>query len=241
MSETLDALFGGRVRLYQSRTGYRFSLDALLLAYFTRLRPGEKVVDLGTGSGVVPLILAHRYPLASVMGVELQEAMVRRARRNVRLNELQGRIEICQGDVRAIEAVASPASFHAAVCNPPYRKPGSGRVSLDEEKRLARHECAGALGDFIRAASYLLRAKGHLSMIYPAVQAMDLLSAMRQTEIEPKRLRLVHSFVDAAATLILVEGAKGGRAGVDIEAPLIVYRRGKEYSAEVAAMIAGQG
>jgi tRNA1Val (adenine37-N6)-methyltransferase len=239
MDETLDALFDGRVRLYQSRRGYRFSLDALLLAYFTRLRRSEKIVDLGTGNGVVPLILADRHPWASITGVELQEPMVKRARKNVRLNGLDERVEIVTGDVRAIENVAAAESFHAAVCNPPFRKPASGRVSPDEEKRVARHETEGALGDFLRAAAYLLRAKGRLTIIYPAVRSIDLLAEMRRMGIEPKRMRLVHSFIDAEATLILVDGVKGGRSGVEILAPLIIYQRKKEYTDELAVIIAG--
>jgi tRNA1Val (adenine37-N6)-methyltransferase len=240
MDETLDALFDGRVRLYQSRSGYRFSLDALLLAYFTRLKGAEKIVDLGTGNGVVPLILAHRYLWAHVTGVELQPRMVERARKNVRLNNLQDRIEIRQGDVRAIQRVMAAESFQAAVVNPPFRKSTSGRVSPDDEKRVARHETDGALDDFLGAAAFLLRAKGRLTVVYPAVRAIDLCTEMRRTGIEPKRLRMVHSFVDADANLVLVEGSKGGRSGVEILAPLIVYQRGKEYTAEVAAMIAGR-
>jgi tRNA1Val (adenine37-N6)-methyltransferase len=237
--ETLDALFDGRVRLYQRRTGYRFSLDALLLACFTRLRRGEKIIDLGAGNGVVPLILAYRYPWADITGVELQEAMVKRALRNVRLNGLEDRVGILAGDVRAIENAAPGGSFHAAVCNPPFRKRASGRVSLDDEKRMARHEIEGALGDFLRAAAYLLRAKGRLTIIYPAVRAIELLAEMRQVAIEPKRMRLVHSFVDAEAALILVDGVKGGRGGVEILAPLIIYQRQAEYTDEVAGIIAG--
>ncbi len=240
MNETLDTLFDGRVRFYQSRKGYRFSLDTLLLAYFTRFKRGEMIVDLGTGNGVVPLILGYRFPLAAVTGVELQERMVKRARENVRLNGQQARIEILHGDVRAIDRLAPAGSFHAAVCNPPFRKPASGRLSADAERRLARHEIEGDLQDFLRAAAYLLRVKGRLTMVYPAVRAVDLLSAMRAIGIEPKRLRLVHSFADAEATLVLVEGVKNSRAGVDIEAPLVIYRRSTEYTAEVAAMIAGE-
>lgn len=237
--ETLDALFNGRVRLYQRRSGYRVSLDALLLAYFTRLRRGDKIVDLGTGNGVMPLILAYRYPWAGITGVELQEPMVKRARKNVRLNGLEDRVEILTGDVRAIEKVAPAESFHAAVCNPPFRKHTSGRVSPDDEKRVARHETEGTLGDFLRAAFFLLRAKGRLTIIYPAVRAIDLLVEMRRTGIEPKRLRMVHSFVDATATLVLVEGVKGGRSGFEILAPMIIYQRIKEYSDKVAVIIAG--
>ena len=239
MDETLDALFDGRIRLYQSGSGYRFSLDALLLADFTRLGRGEKIVDLGAGNGVVPLILAYRYPWAGIAGVELQEPMVKRARKNVHLNSLEDRVEILAGDVRAIESIRPAESFHVAVCNPPFRKPTSGRVSPDDEKRVARHETKGSLGDFLRAAAYLLRAKGRLTIIYPAVRSIDLLTEMRRTGIEPKRLRMVHSFVDAKAKLALVEGIKGGRSGVEILAPLIVYQREKEYTHEVAQIVAG--
>ena len=237
--ETLDSLFGGKLQAFQSRAGYRFSLDALLLASFVTVKRGDKIVDLGAGNGVVPLILAYRYPWAGITGVELQEPMVKRARKNVRLNGLEDRVEILAGDVRAIENVAPAESFHAAVCNPPFRKPTSGRVSADDEKRVARHETEGALGDFLRAAVFLLRAKGRLTIIYPAVRAIDLLVEMRRAGIEPKRLRMVHSFVDAEANLVLVEGIKGGRSGVEILAPLIIYQRKKEYTDEVAVIVAG--
>lgn len=240
-NESLDALFGGTLRLYQSRSGYRFSLDALLLAYFVRLKAGEKVVDLGTGNGVIPLILAHRYPWADVTGVELQQRMVDRAQKNIRLNKLQHRLRIQRGDVRAIERVAPANSFHAALLNPPFRKPTSGRISPDDEKRVARHEMEGGLGDFLRAAAYLLPAKGRVAIIYGATRMIDLLAELRRAGIEPKRLRMVHSFVDAAANLVLVEGIKGGRDGVEVLAPLIIYRSGGNvYSTEVAAMMAGR-
>lgn len=237
--ETLDTLFGGKLQAFQSRAGYRFSLDALLLASFVTVKRGEKIVDLGAGNGVVTLILAYQYPWAGITGVELQEPMVKRARKNVRLNRLEDRVEILAGDVRAIENVAPAESFHVAVCNPPFRKPTSGRVSPDDEKRVARHETEGALSDFLCAAAYLLRAKGRLTIIYPAVRSIDLLAEMRRRGIEPKRMRLVHSFVDAEATLILVDGVKGGRSGVEILAPLIIYRLKKEYTDEVAVIIAG--
>lgn len=241
MNESLDALFGGTLSLYQSRSGYRFSLDALLLAYFVRLKADEKVVDLGTGNGVIPLILAHRYPWADVTGVELQQRMVDRAQKNIRLNKLQNRLKILRGDVRAIERVAPANSFHAALLNPPFRKPTSGRISLDDEKRVARHEIEGGLGDFLRAAAYLLPGKGRVAIIYGATRMIDLLAELRRAGIEPKRLRMVHSFVDTAANLVLVEGVKDGRGGVEVLAPLIIYRSGGNvYSTEVARMMAGR-
>jgi tRNA1Val (adenine37-N6)-methyltransferase len=143
--------------------------------------------------------------------------------------------------VRAIERVAPANSFHAALLNPPFRKPTSGRISPDDEKRVARHEIEGGLNDFLRAAAYLLTAKGRVAMIYGATRMIDLLAELRRAGIEPKRLRMVHSFVDAAANLVLVEGVKGGRGGVEVLPPLRIYRSGaNEYSSEVASMIAGR-
>jgi tRNA1Val (adenine37-N6)-methyltransferase len=237
--ETLDTLFRGRLKFFQRRNGYRFSLDALLLAHFVPLKRGERVADLGTGNGVIALVLATLHPRVSITGVEFQPAMAERAKRNVKLNELAGRIVICRGDVRAIAAVASSESFDVAVCNPPFRKPNSGRISPNDEKRLARHELEGDLGDFLAAGMFLLRPKGRMALIYPAVRLADLICAMRRARIEPKRLRMVHSFAAAEASLVLVEGVKGGRPGVAVDKPLAIYRRVNEYADEVSAMISG--
>jgi len=237
--ETLDALFGGKLMLAQSRAGYRFALDTLLLADFVTVKEREKIVDLGTGNGVIPLILASRHPSVTLTGVELQPGMVERARRNIELNGMQSRIQILQGDVRAAESLPGEGRFDAAVCNPPYRKPGSGRISPMDEKRIARHETQGELGDFARAGARLLRGKGRLAVVYPAERAMDLLTALRQARTEPKRLRAVHSFAGAEACLVLVEAVKGGKAGLVIEPPLIIYERGHEYTDEVATIIRG--
>jgi tRNA1(Val) A37 N6-methylase TrmN6 len=237
--ETLDFLFDGKLRIFQSRTGYRFSLDALLLAHFVTIKGREKIVDLGTGNGVIPLVLATLHRSAILTGVELQPAMIERARRNVQLNSLERRIQILSGDVRTGEHIAAAESFDVAVCNPPYRKPGSGRISPNDERQIARHETRGDLGDFLRTGAFLLRPKGRLAIVYSAGRSIDLLSAMREARIEPKRMRIVHSFAGVEASLVLVEGVKGGRSGVEVLAPLTVYRRGKEYTEEVAVMIAG--
>ena len=238
--ESLDALFDGHLKLFQSRRGYRFSLDALLLAYFATLKRKERVIDLGTGNGVIPLILARLHPEVVITGVEYQSAMVERAARNFKLNKLDARISLCRGDVRAAGSIGSAGSFDGVVCNPPYRPRASGRMSPNDEKQIARHEIHGELGDFLAAAAYLLRAKGRMYLVYLASRAVDLLSSMRLARLEPKRLRMVHSFSDSEASLILVEGVKHGRSEVEILPPLIVYREGKEYSDEVAAMLAGK-
>jgi tRNA1Val (adenine37-N6)-methyltransferase len=238
--ESLDALFDGALKIFQSRRGYRFSLDALLLAYFATLKRHERVIDLGTGNGVIPLILAKLHPEVTIAAVEYQSAMFERAARNIKLNKLDARISLGRGDVRDAGSTGSAESFDVVVCNPPYRRATSGRTSSNDEKQIARHEIHGELGDFLAAGAFLLRAKGRMSLVYLAGRAVDLLSSMRQARLEPKRLRMVHSFSDSDASLILVEGVKHGRSGVEILPPLIVYRQGKQYSDEVAAMIAGK-
>jgi len=166
--------------------------------------------------------------------------LVERAKRNVRLNHLADQIEIVRGDVRRIGAVAQPETFDAVVFNPPYRKPGSGRLSPNDEKQIARHEINGDLHDFLRAAALLLRSKGRVALVYGAERTVDLLVAMRQARLEPKRMRMVHSFAASAASLLLVEGIRAGRSGVEILPPLIIFRQGKEYTEEVAKLVAGE-
>src|ERR1043166_7434125 len=182
--ETLDTLFDGKLKFVQARDGYRFSVDAVLLAHFITPRARAKIVDLGSGNGVVPLILAFLHPSIAITGIEFQSSMATRARRNTELNELTHRIEILQGDVRMIKNIAAPESFDVVVCNPPYRRPTSGRISPNSEKRIARHECEGELRDFINAGVYLLPVKGKMAVIYSAGRAVELLHLMSRTGIE---------------------------------------------------------
>jgi tRNA1Val (adenine37-N6)-methyltransferase len=238
-NETLDSLFEGRITLCQSRAGYRFSLDAVLLACFAGVKTGDKIVDLGAGNGAIALMLAFLHRSARITAMEIQPAMIERARRNVVMNGFTGRINICHGDVRAIGALPEPGSFDAAVCNPPYRAPHSGRVSPDPEKRIARHQFEGALEHFIQAGKVLLTRRGRLALVYPAFRCVDVLACMRAAGVEPKRLRMVHSAAASEASLLLVEGVKGGKSEVSVEPPLIIYEEPRRYNAEVAAMLRG--
>lgn len=237
--ETLDALFAGELKLYQARNGYRFSLDSVLLANFVTLRGRERVADLGTGNGIIPLILAHLYPSASFVGVEIQASMAERAARNIRLNHLQDRIAVLSMPVCAVVECCTAGSFEAVVCNPPYRRAGSGRRSHSAEKQIARHEIEGTLDDFVRAGAFMLPAKGRLSCIHLAERAADLLTGMRSAGLEPKRIRAVHPFVNAGASTVLVEGVKGARTGLKVLPPLVIYDQAVAYTAEVVAMLAG--
>ena len=235
--ETLDALFQGKLKIIQRKRGYRFSVDAVLLAHFVEIEGSEKIVDLGTGNGVIALILACLHPSVRVVGLELQEEMVKRAQRNADLNRLGEKVKILQGDVCSIKEIFSPRSFDAVVCNPPYRGRASGRINPDPEKRIARHEVQGRLLDFIRAGSYLLQQGGRMALIYPATRMLDLLQTMRGEDIEPKRLRLVHSFEEEMAALVLAEGVKGSGSELKVLPPLVVYTKERNYTPEMKAIL----
>lgn len=240
-AESRDTLLSGRLTILQAKKGYRFSLDAVLLAHFARdcVKPArvKRIIDLGSGNGVLALLLAGLHRSAKVVGLEIQNAMVGRAMRSVELNGLERRVEILQGDVRDVEHLFPPESFDAAVCNPPYRPARSGRISPNEERRIARHEINGSLSDFLRAASYLLPQGSGISLVYPASRAIDLLAAMRHENLEPKRLRLVHSFAGSPAALVLVHGINGGRTELFIGPPLTVYNPGRTHTSEIKAML----
>ncbi len=235
--ETLDGLFGGRVSVLQRKGGYRFSLDAVLLAQFVNLRRGDRVFDLGSGNGVIPLLLASLHPSVRVTGLEIQRSMVHRALRSVAINDLTERVEILQGDVCSVERQYAPREYDVVVSNPPYRKLNSGRVNPDPERYIARHEVKASLADFLRAGAHLLRSEGKMALVYPATRANDLLVGMRNEDMEPKRMRFVHSFAGGPATLILVEGIKGARSDLKVMAPLVVYAKGKQYTGEVKGML----
>ncbi len=234
--ETIDGLLGGKLSLIQRTRGYRFSLDAVVLAHFVRVQGKKRVADLGTGNGVIPILLAAIYPSVQVVGLEIQEAMAERALRSVALNHMEDRVEIVRGDVRSVEGIFPSESFDMVLSNPPYRRLKSGRVNPDPERYVARHEVEAALPDFLRGAAYLLRSGGRVALIYPATRAAELLVAMRESAMEPKRLRFVHSFADRPAELVLAEGAKGGGREVRIMPPLVVFAKEKIYTEELQNM-----
>lgn len=230
--ETLDDLRFGGLRIIQRKDGYRFSLDPVLLCAFARVAAGETVVDLGSGSGVIPLLLARQYEAARIVGVERQSAMIDRSRRSVQLNGLEGRITILGGDLRQVRSLLGAESAQVVLANPPFRKMDSGRLSPKFERAQARHEVAGGLADFIAAAAYLLGTGGRCYLVYLAERLAELLDLLRQAGLEPKRLRCIHSRAGEAARMVLVESRRGGGVGLTIEAPLYVYD-GEHYSAEV--------
>ncbi|MCF8063049.1 MAG: methyltransferase, partial [Deltaproteobacteria bacterium] len=175
--ERIEPFLDGRLQVIQSRSGYRFSVDALLLADFVRVRKGDRVVDLGTGCGIIPLLLLCSRRIESVVGLEVQEELALQAIRNAGLNGFDNRFLLVRGGLR--RPPLKHGGFHAVICNPPYRRARSGRINPDRERAVARHEIMASLDDILRAARVLLRGKGRLSLIYPAERVTDLLARMR--------------------------------------------------------------
>lgn len=228
--ETLDEILDGRLRVFQKKRGYRFSLDAILLAHFISLKAKSKAIDLGTGSGIIPLILAARFPHVSFAGLEIQADLAALANRSIQLNGLKEHISIIHGDARKIKNIFPAHSFDAVTFNPPYRKINSGRINPDWEKAIARHEIKGSLKDFLQAAKYLLKPGGKVFAIYPAKRLAQLVSLFRDNSIEPKRMKFVFSAAKSAAEFVLAEGRTGSREELQIEPSLIIYDQDKRYT-----------
>lgn len=229
-----------RLDIRQPAAGYRHSVDPLLLCAFATIGAADRVADLGTGCGVIPLLLARCGKGREFVGIEVQEGLAAQAAANVRRNGLDGRVAILHADLRELPAAIAPASFDVVLANPPYRSPQSGRLALGEERAASRHELAGGLDDFLAAAARLLAHGGRCAVILLPERLVELLAAMRARRLEPKRLRLVHSRPGRPACLVLVEGRKGGRPGLAVEAPLLVYGEGegRDYSEEMLGIFA---
>ncbi len=234
--ESVDELLGRRVKIFQKEKGYRFSVDALLLAHFVRVKKGDLIADLGTGSGVIAIIVAQRKECGRVVAVDIQEELVDMARRSVMLNDLQEKVNICHGDVRKIEILLRPESFDISILNPPYRKLKSGRINPDDQKSIARHEIEGTLHDFLKASTYLLKKSGRVYIIYPATKMVGLLSSMRMAGMEPKRLRIVHSHTCSRGEFVLAEGVKNGREQLAVLPPLTMYSEDGQYTEAMKAV-----
>ena len=231
---TEDALFDGRIRCLQHRTGYRFSIDAVLLGNFIQPRPGDRILDLGCGCGIVSLILAYRWPPVSITGLEIQPGLAALAKKNVVLNNRQERIEIVQGDLREIGKYIDPGSFDWVVSNPPYRKSGTGRVNPGGEQALARHEQAADLASVIKAANWAVRKRGKGGFIYPASRGAAVISELKNAGLEPKKMLPIFSYPGSAANLLIIEAVKQGGEELKILPPFYVYQeRDGEYSPEM--------
>ncbi len=233
--ETLDTLFEGRLKILQKKEGYRFSIDALLLAHFAEPRPRDRIIDLGTGCGIIPLVMIFRRKARTVIGVEVQPALADLARRNADLNGFSSRIKIREKNFKEIEE-KDRGAFDLVLSNPPYRKVGSGRINPLQEKALARHEILATLEDVLRAGHHLLKNKGRLCLIYPAARTADVFQLLHHFHFEPKRVQFVHSHPKDEASLLLVDALKEGKPQVQILPPFFVYKEKGKYTRQACEL-----
>jgi tRNA1Val (adenine37-N6)-methyltransferase len=231
--ERLDDLQCKGYQLIQKPRGFCFGVDAVLLSDFARVKPGQRVLDLCTGSGVIPILLAAKTEGAEFHGLELQRDYADMAQRSVKWNHLEDKVHIQCGDVKEIKKLYEPASFPVVTVNPPYMTEHHGLQNYYEPKTIARHEVALSLEDVIRGAAYVLPESGNFFMIHKPFRLAEIFKVMKEAHIEPKRMRLVHPYVDKEPTMVLLEGAKGGRERIRIEPPLIMYQSPGVYSDEI--------
>lgn len=236
-TETLERLNIGDLQCIQPKQGYRFSVDAILLADFLKVKPDDRLIDLGTGIGIIPLFSAVLTPAREIVGLELQTRLMQIAQRNIELNSLDDRIRIVHGDVKQISQLFRAGEFDVLCANPPYRKVGSGRLNPETEQAIARHEVACQLKDLLSAAKYLVKPGGKVFLIYLSERLSELLGGLSRYRLEPKKIRCIHTAVHTSASLVLVEAHRDAASGVLVLPPLFLYNEGNVYSSEAKRIL----
>jgi len=229
------------LKIVQSEKGYRYSIDPFILSAFVTIKPGNRIIDLGTGNGIIPLLLCQRERDLKIVGIEIQEHLVRLAQENVRLNGLDDSIEIILLDIKRVEEAFPPGSFDLALGNPPYWPLRNGRINPDREKAIARHELAITLAEYLASAAYLVRERGLVSLIILPYRLGEIFYLMKEHRLSVSRIRCVHSYLNSPAKLVLVEGIKAASTQTRIEKPLIIYGQPGSYSAEMQSIYQGYG
>lgn len=231
--ETLDDLLIQNLKIIQKKGGVRFTLDSVLLAHFATVKSADNIVDLGTGTGVIPLILSTRSKKLRIRAIEIQEELVEMALRSVKMNALEETIAIIQGDIKDIHYKIGGGSYTLVTANPPYWTMGEGILSSHRDRAMSRHEVACDIEDVVRAAGKLLNYQGRFAFIYPAHRFVDTMLLLRKYSLEPRRLRFVHSDLAKPARHFLLEARKSAAPDLKIMPPLVVYEKEGQYSREV--------
>ncbi len=230
--ERLDDLQNG-YKIIQHPDKFCFGMDAVLLSNYAKVKPGEKCLDLGTGTGIIPILLAAKTKGEHFTGLEIQPGSVEMATRSVRYNNLEDRIDIVEGDIKEAAAIFGPSTMHVVTSNPPYMTNHHGLKNPTDAKAIARHEVLCSLEDVISQTARVLVPGGRCYFVHRPFRLVEIFTLMKQYKLEPKRMRLVYPYKDREPNMVLIEGVRGGGPQLTVEAPLIVYEAPGVYTQEI--------
>ncbi|MCM1058441.1 MAG: tRNA1(Val) (adenine(37)-N6)-methyltransferase [Firmicutes bacterium] len=232
-NERLDDLQRNGYQIIQSPGRFCFGMDAVLLTGFAHAGKEDRLLDLGTGTGIIPILMEAKYHCAHLTGLEIQPESADMAARSVALNGLSDRIDIVTGDIKEADAYFPSASFDCITCNPPYMIGSHGVANPEAPKAIARHELLCTFEDVARQTAKLLKPEGHFFLVHRPFRLAEIMTTLVRYKLEPKRMQLVHPYVDREPNMALIEAVRGGRSRMRVERPLIVYRSPGEYTPEI--------
>lgn len=232
-NERLDELQRNGYRIIQNPEKFCFGMDAVLLSGFAKAKKNDNVLDMGTGTGIIPILMEAKTEAAHLTGLEIQEESADMAKRSVALNNLQEKITIVQGDIREAETLFGAASFDVITCNPPYMIGQHGLQNPDAPKAIARHEILCTLEDVISQTAKLLKPGGNFFMVHRPFRLTEIMVILHEYKLEPKRMQLVYPYVDKEPNMVLIEANRGGKPRITVEKPLIVYKEVGVYMPEI--------
>ena len=233
-NERLDDLQRNGYQIIQNPEKFCFGMDAVLLTGFARAREEDRLLDLGTGTGIIPILMEAKYHCAHLTGLEIQSESADMASRSVALNNLSDKIDIVTGDIKEADSFFPSASFDCITCNPPYMIGQHGIVNPDAPKAIARHEVLCTFEDVARQTAKLLKPGGHFFLVHRPFRLAEIMTALVRYKLEPKRMQLVYPYVDKEPNMVLIEAVRGGKSRMTVEKPLIVFQKPGVYMPEIA-------
>lgn len=233
VDERLDDLQRNGYKIIQHSDKFCFGMDAVLLSFFAQAKQGDNILDLGTGTGIIPILMEAKTKASTLVGLEIQEESADMARRSVLLNELDSKIKIITGDIKEAGAIFPSASFDVITCNPPYMIGNHGIVNPHAPKAIARHEIYCTLDDVINQTSKLLKTKGHFYMVHRPFRLPEIMSKLMEYKLEPKCMQLVYPYIDKEPNMVLIEAIKGAKPRMKVEKPLVIYEQPGIYMPEI--------
>jgi len=233
-NERIDDLEFKGYKIIQNSDGFCFGIDSILLSDFAKkIKKGSKVIDLGTGTGILPILLCGKTELEKIVGIEVQAEVCEMAQRSVELNSLQNKITLINENILNLENIYENGSFDVVVTNPPYKKDNTGIKNESEKKLISRHEITASLEDFLRISKFLLKDKGEFYMVHRPERLVDIISLMRKYKIEPKQIKFVAPNINKEPNLVLIKGVKNAKEFLKFEKILYVYKENGEYTDEI--------